>query len=251
MCPGLYCSHAGAIAILISNTGSSHPSQLMVSCSPMIGNPRERGRHSSPGFPPWTSYSGRIRSEIHKVQAVGFYEAHLEGKTLTLLLAMRKSKSFKTGPLSAAKHQSHLTPSAASPRLQVQSLFSVSEGFSCTPSSVLVSRWSSQPALVTILLLPPSACASISPSLGLKRSSCTPPGRLAAGAGAQQALLPASGSTHRNHLWEARLLDGFDGFSPAGMSFAGDHQPPKLKGFVTQSESLPILPGVSFSYQVH
>ena len=181
---------------------------------------------------------------------MGFYEAHLEGKTLAPLLAMRRLKSFKPGPLSDSKRQSLLIPSAASPLLQVRALFCVSEGFSCTPSSVLISRWSSQPALVTISLLPPLSLYS--PSLGLSRSFSTPPGRVVAGARAQQALLPAAGSTHRNHLWEAHLLDGFEGFSQAGMSRTGDHQHPELKGFVTRkAESLPILPSVSLSYQVH
>lgn len=148
-CPGL-CGTA--VAILLLNTGSSHPSQLspVANCSPMAGNPRKRGRRGSPGFPPRTSYSGRIRPEIHKVQAVGFYEAHLEGKSLAPLSAMKMSKSFKPGPLSASKPQSHLTPLPHPP-----SSGPVPEGFSCTPSSVLISRWSSQTALVTVSLLPP------------------------------------------------------------------------------------------------
>ena len=158
---------------------------------------------------------------------------------------MRRLKSFKPGPLSDSKRQSLLTPSAASPLLQVRALFCVFEGFSCTPSSVLISRWSSQPALVTISLLPPLSLYS--PSLGLSRSFSTPPGGVVAGARAQRALLPAAGSTHCNHLWEAHLLDGFDGFSQAGMSRAGDHEHPELKGFVTRkAESLPILPSVAF-----
>lgn len=69
------------------------------------------------------------------------------------LLAMRRSKSFKPCPHSASKHQSHFIPSAASSHCQVRSLFCVSGGFSCTPSSLLISRWSSP------LRYLPSACA--------------------------------------------------------------------------------------------
>lgn len=158
---------------------------------------------------------------------------------------MRRSKSFKPGPLSASEHQSHLIPSASSPRLQVQSPFCVSEGFSYTPSSLLISRWFSPSCCYF-----PSICTL---HLGLNRSFSTPPGQVPAGAGAQRALLLAAGSAHRNHLREARLLDGFGGFSQAGTSHTGDHQHPELKGFVTRKAKRVLAHPAqcSLSYQLH
>lgn len=165
---------------------------------------------------------------------MGFYEAHLEGKTLAPLLAMRSSKSFKPGPPSVSRHQSRLTP-LLHPPLFRSSPFSVS----LRVLAALPHLCSSLDVLHTQLSSPsgcclPSARPPVSPSLGLSCSVSLPPGGVAAGAGAQRALLPAAASTLRNHLWEARLLDGFDGFSQAGMSHAGDHhQHSELKGFVT------------------